>query len=110
MDFNFDEWSKLAHQDREEFERRRAALIEDLIRTAPPEYRRRLRGLQFQVDMERRRSSTPLGACVRISAMMWDRFADLRMVLNGMASGKLEAPITEPGSRSAVVLQFPNAN
>lgn len=39
--------------------------------------RRRLEGLQFQVDMERERAGTPLAACIKISEMMCRSLADL---------------------------------
>ena len=39
--------------------------------------RRRLKGLQFRVDLERRRAPTPLAATIRISEMMCRSLADL---------------------------------
>jgi len=69
---DFDEWAELARQDPVGFEQRRLALIEDFLNQFPNSDQRRLRGLQFRIDMERRRARTPLAACIRISAMMWD--------------------------------------
>ena len=71
---NFDEWRVLAQEDPVAFEQRRSRLIDDCIQGAPDNLRQRLRGLQFRIDMERRRAHTPLGACIRISGMMWDAF------------------------------------
>lgn len=85
---NFDEWASLAQTDPAAFEQRRSWLIEDFIQNSPDHLQRRLRGLQFRVDMERRRSRTPLGACVRISRMMWEAFlgeGGLRDTLNSLA-------------------------
>lgn len=70
--FDFDEWSRLAITDPAAFETRRLALIEAYLRRFPPLPQRRLRGLQFRIDMERRRARTPMGACLKLSAMMWD--------------------------------------
>src|SRR5690606_39594129 len=45
----------------------------------------KLRGLQFRVDMERRRAKSPMAACIAISAMMHDSFDQLRQALNEAA-------------------------
>jgi hypothetical protein len=74
-DFDFDEWVRLARVDPEAFERRRREAIDDLIVSAPDYLQPRLHGLQFQVEMERRRSRSPYAACVRVSRMMWEKFA-----------------------------------
>ena len=43
--------------------------------------RRRLEGLQFRVDLERRRATNPLAATIRISEMMCRSLADLHASL-----------------------------
>ena len=68
----FDEMVRLAKTDPETLERIRLQLIEDTIAEAPESCQRRLRGLQFQIDMERRKAGNAMGACVRISKMMHD--------------------------------------
>lgn len=86
-DFDFNEWAALAKADPELFEQRRRRVLEATIRKAKPENRRRLRGLQFRVDMERIRARAPMVACVRISEMMWESFAGekgLRPAVNGL--------------------------
>lgn len=70
--FDFDEWARLARTDPFAFEARRLDTIESFLSQFPPPEQRRLRGLQFRIDMERRRARTPLAACIRISSMMWD--------------------------------------
>jgi hypothetical protein len=110
-DFNFDEWVELARSNPDVFERRRNALIEDVIADAPEHMRQRLRGLQFQVDMERRRSRTPYAACLRVSRMMWEAFLGdegLRDRLVGLARG-IEHPESVrigPASVPCEVLPF----
>jgi len=69
---DFDDWSRLAKVDRFAFEARRLALIEDFLRQFPQPAQRRLRGVQFRIDMVRRRARTPMGACLKISSMMWE--------------------------------------
>jgi hypothetical protein len=72
MIFDFEEWAQLAKQDRAAFERKRAATIREAIaETAHSERElRMLNGLQFRIDMLRRRHKSPLGACVAISNML----------------------------------------
>lgn len=70
--FDFDDWSRLAKDDPSAFEARRLALIEEFLRQFPQPDQRRLRGLQFRIDMVRRRARTPMGACLKISSMMWE--------------------------------------
>lgn len=102
MEFDFDAWANLAKEHREEFERRREEAIEELICAAPASIRPRLRQLQFRIDLERRRCANPLGACLRISSMMWDSFQELHAVLNGLESCESAAG----AKRSAEVLPF----
>lgn len=79
----FDELLRIAEESPEQLEVLRQELVEDAINNAPKSYERRLRGLQFQIDMERRRSKTPMAACIRISKMMHDHLYQLREVING---------------------------
>jgi hypothetical protein len=101
MEFDFDAWAKLAKEDPAEFERRREAMLRRTIEAAPSEHRQRLEGLQFQLNMERRRAGTPLGACVRLNSLMWAGFHRLRKELNDAASG---IPDPSGGKRSAEII------
>lgn len=78
----FDLLAKLAKNNPEEFEKLRETLIEDVINSARTSSQRRLRGLQFQIDMARKKAKTPLAACICISGMMHESFAELRLHLN----------------------------
>lgn len=105
MEFDVSEWRALAESDPQEFERRRLALIEELIASAPPDIQRRLRGTQFRVDMERGRASNPLSATLRISKLMWESFSDLREQLNHLVAGA-DAPEEVQKAPSADILPF----
>ena len=85
-DFDFDEWSALAKSDPAAFEQKRLALIEEFLRELPPYDQKRLRGLQFRIDMERRRARTPMAACLKLSAMMWDSLLGSRGLKNALDS------------------------
>ncbi|HEB95007.1 MAG TPA: DUF3135 domain-containing protein [Sedimenticola thiotaurini] len=69
---DFERWARMAQDDPAGFEKMRLAAIEEVISRAPREHQRRLRGLQWRIDQERRLARTPLGACIRISRMMWE--------------------------------------
>lgn len=110
MEFDFDEWAKLAKDDPDAFERRRREAIEAVIAKAPDAEQQRLRGLQFRIDMERQRASNPLSACVRINNMMWEQFNNLRVALEelkGQVDGQ-RAWIPRPAPVSADILRFPS--
>ncbi|QIT53927.1 DUF3135 domain-containing protein [Aquisalimonas sp. 2447] len=69
---NFDQWRELARSDPAMFEKRRQEAIAEVIRTAPPGRRERLRRLQWRIDRERDRYPDPMAACARLSRMMWE--------------------------------------
>ncbi len=102
-DFDFDEWMTLNQEDPEAFEQRRREMIDQLIQSAPQQHQRRLRGLDFQVSMERRRAQTPMDSCIRLSRLMWESFADLRTTFYSTMNYT-----PAPSSESAAVLEFPS--
>jgi hypothetical protein len=72
----------MARNDPEGLETLRRSLTNAVISTASSDAaRRRLQGLQFRVDLERRRAGTPLAATIRISEMMCRSLADLHASL-----------------------------
>lgn len=81
MEFNFEQWAKEAQDDPEAFDRRRREEIEKIISSAPESRQPHLRYLQFCIDVERWKASSPMQACSRISAMMWRRVGDLQSAL-----------------------------
>lgn len=106
--FDFDEWSRLAKTDPAAFEARRLALIEEYLDQFPPLDQRRLRGLQFRIDMERRRARTPMAACVRLSSMMWDSLLGtdgLKAAIDRLLHSNTHIP-KHPVSSSARILPF----
>jgi len=72
-DFPFDDWARLASEDPDSFEAARRLMIDSLIESAPAPTQARLRGLQWQIDHLRTVAPTPLGACVKISNLMWQK-------------------------------------
>jgi hypothetical protein len=83
--FDFEAWAALARNNPDEFERQRREAIASLIASSPAN-RRRLEGVQFRIDMERKLAHSPLKACLRVSAMMWDTFLELRTGLTELGA------------------------
>lgn len=72
---DFDRWAEIAKTDPEKFEAHRQKMLDDFFELIPQSRQQRIRGLQFQVDMECRKAKTPLAACIKISSMMWDNIS-----------------------------------
>lgn len=79
---DFEQLQKLAKENPDKLEQLRIQWCEQIIHDAPSEYRRKLRGLQFRIDMERRKAKSPMAACISLSGMMHDSFDKLRYALN----------------------------
>ena len=105
-EFDFDEWVELAKEDPDAFEARRDALLQEAIDQAPLHFRKKLHGLQFQVDMIRERSTHPLGACVRISSMMMDSLFTSESEGSKNSSSALEGD-TRRGTGKSNLIPFP---
>lgn len=103
--FAFEEWEALARENPEAFETARRELIESVIVTAPSALQPRLRGLQWQID-RLRELHHPLGACVKISGLMWQQVVGENGLLENVRRlGARQAP-RRPMSGTATVLQF----
>ncbi|MGD8418182.1 MAG: DUF3135 domain-containing protein [Pseudomonadales bacterium] len=91
----------MARNDPEGLETLRRSLTNAVIATARSEHsRRRLQGLQFRVDLERRRAASPLAATIRISEMMCRSLADLH--------ASLLTPVEDAPAGSAAVAAVDN--
>lgn len=109
----FDVLREMAQNNPEQLEQLRVEMCDQLIQEAPAHVRRRLRGLQFQIDMERRRAKSSMAACIAISGMMHESFDRLRQVLNEAAGNPAAAhhkPVMESNALDkATVLPFQKA-
>ena len=76
MDFSFDECMKLAIEDPEAFENYRLEVLKKIMDRARPECQQRMKGIQFRVDMEKRKSRTPMATCIKLNEMMLDFLYD----------------------------------
>ena len=81
---SFDELKVMAEERPEDLEQLRAKMTEELLEGVPEERRRRLKGLDFRISMERQRAKNPMQACIRISQMMMDSAMEMRdSILHG---------------------------
>lgn len=91
---------RLFRDDPQSFEILRHELIESLIDGAPARMQPHLRQIQFRVDCIRRLSRSPLGATLKINALMWGSFFEMNDRLQELA-GRPEAPLGIPrGSKN----------
>lgn len=98
----FDVLVDMARNDPQGLETLRRSLTDAVIAAASNDTtRRRLQGLQFRVDMERRRASTPLAATIRISEMMCESLADLHRSMVHVVEPAEAGP--DRGPRAAVI-------
>lgn len=96
---DFDELLELAENEPEALEALRQQHIQALLDESCPRIRRRLQGLQFQIDGVRRSQRHPLGACIKISSLMNQSMQSLISQLN-------DATAEYPERKNAVVLPF----
>lgn len=68
---NFDELKELYIKSPDEFELQRLSLISSFIASLPDDaVLRKIKGLQFKIDMERRKSKNPYDSCVRLNKLL----------------------------------------
>lgn len=110
----FDELLKLAENNPEELEKLRRTLVDQVIQQAPERLRRRLQGLQFQIESQCKIAGSPMAACIKISEMMHESFAQLRYALNDhlVQSSSTEslgqALVESEQLKPAQILSFPS--
>ncbi|MFL0809703.1 MAG: DUF3135 domain-containing protein [Agarilytica sp.] len=80
---SFEELRRMAEQCPEKLEAFRNRQVEALIAAEPIELRRRLRGLQFQINCQRELHESPMASCIAISNMMHQSLQHLQQTLNG---------------------------
>jgi hypothetical protein len=104
---SFEELMDLALNEPAKLEELRQTWVDETIDRAPESFQRRLRGLQFQIDMEREKASNPVSACVRISKMMHDGLANLQDVIKNSHSNEIQPQNCQKSI--AAIIPFPVA-
>jgi hypothetical protein len=104
-DIDFEYWVTLASTDPEKFEQLRQDKISEIIDKAPLQRQRRLRGLQWRIDLIREQNKdSAMTACLAISELMWETFEHLAVVLRSQAESGFSTPIPE---MQANIIPFP---
>lgn len=86
--FDYEKWALLARENPTKFEKIRQREIERMILASPSSIQKRLRGLQWRIDMERRKCPNALSACLRLYTMMWDAVTEDNGFVNALNSLK----------------------
>lgn len=92
----------LAKDNPEKLEALREQWINEIIESAPEEVQRRLKGLQFQIDCQRKLHKSPMGACIAISRMMNESLNQLNILMNKGRSERTEE------KHEATIHRFPS--
>jgi hypothetical protein len=104
--FDFEQWAALAKADPAAFEARRQREIAALIAASSAGSQARLCGLQWRIDMVRRRAGSPHAACAQIFDQMWESVYGERGLLEALhALDGMSLPERIPGT--VVELQPP---
>ena len=106
---DFDALKMLAVTDPDQLDSLQRNMNDQLIDSAPDSIRDRLRGILFQIDMQRRLSKDSMQLCEKISEIMHDSVRDLRDALtkdSGSRKSKARDPGQDAESKSATVLRF----
>jgi len=70
--FDFDTWMQLFEENPEAFEAKRQREIDHFMSGLSDQSRERMGKLQWRIDKERERSSSPMESCLRVHNLMWD--------------------------------------
>ena len=98
----------LARNDPTGLEELRQGLVGGVIEEArTPQQKQRLAGLQFRIDLERRKSTSPMGATIRLSEMMCRSLADLHLSIVAPEELDGEAEEIELQDVGATIVPFP---
>lgn len=106
LDFDFDQWTKIAQQEPEKFEAMRRQMIDDLIAQAPEHLKPRIAGLQWQIDQIRNQAGNPMAACLQISQKMWGHVLSENGLLNTLKQPGKILDAAEKNAAVAKILPF----
>ncbi len=83
---DFDTLCDLHTNNPEALEKLRKQLIDEAIDNTAPDFQRRLRGIQFQIDSHLQLRSNSVSRCIYISQLMNDSAAELLDRMNDLAT------------------------
>lgn len=80
---SFDDLLHWAKHDPKRLDHYQQQKTQELIDSAPNHIQRRLRGLQFQINCQRKLHRSAIGRCIQISKMMHDSLDEMVQIVNG---------------------------
>ncbi len=96
MEFpDFDYLKSLAENNPKELNDLSERLSRQIIDKAPERNKRRLEGLLFQIQMERRRSKNQMHACINISRMMMDSYSELQKAVIDLRDNNVDSALPD---------------
>ena len=102
--FDFDAWKQLFETDPVAFETRRQEIIDCAIRRASANTQQRLRGLQWRIDVTRRRYKHPAVSSAKLFEMMWQKVYGTNGLLDVLTSP--DTALTHRNKPSANLIQL----
>lgn len=94
---------EIAKNDPDALDQIKKEAVNGLINSAPESQQQRLRGLQWQVDVEIKMAKNSMDRCIRVSEMMHEKLWELRAALQDQEQGHFE-PLYE--EMNAKILPF----
>jgi len=91
---DFDHLVALAEKHPEKLEALRHRYNRHLIDAAPNYLKRRLEGLLFKINMEKRRSKNPTQSCIKMSELMMDSFVDMQTAIGRLKLSRASERVT----------------
>ncbi|MBL1432598.1 MAG: hypothetical protein COC09_03280 [Gammaproteobacteria bacterium] len=108
--FDFDTWMQLFEENPDAFEAKRQGEIDQFMSELGDKSRDRMGKLQWRIDKERERSSSPMESCLRVHNMMWDSVYGERGLLYGLELLIKTCETREIKHNMAEILEFKRPN
>lgn len=107
MEFNFDEWAKLAKDNPEQFEKNHNAMIQEFLDSVEDEDRRRhLIQLQWKLDAIRSTCKTPYQAALKMNSLLMESFLKFNETLCALTGTKPTVSSIPLPAKSAKIYQL----
>lgn len=103
--FDFDYWMELHRSDPAEFEHQRAACMQAMIDSAPPEFQTRLQGMMFEIN-HRRQLQSAHSSYLHLAERMWEKLEELQQQMRRLFEPADADETNKTAPQSAEVLDF----
>lgn len=104
---DFETLKMMAERGEGELETLLQAEIDILLQETPPERRRKLLGLQFQINCQKALSRNPVDCCVRLSNMLYLHYQQIRWILEDFHERASALPNMSSDKKTGNVVHFP---